>query len=590
MTDVSVVIPVRNGAPWIRAVLDAVFAQEFSGATEVLVVDDRSTDTSAAIVREYAMRAPIRLIQGPGRGAAKAINVGVMAARYPLIAQIDQDVVIDPGWLTRLVDAISAGAAAAQGCYVADRSDSRVARVMALDLEQRYASVGIETDHVCTGNAVYRADALREVGLFDERMGYGYDNDMSYRLRDAGYRLVFCRDATSRHRWRDTLGGYTTQQYGFGYGRLALVAKHPHRMTGDAVSPAGMMAHPAAMAAAIFAAALAAVFAAAGGPWRLATIASLAMVGALVLERTLAGVRASRQFDDRAALLFPLLHLWRDLVWVFAIAVWLARRAFGQHGRPSDSMRARPVSTAAATASRPLVKRVLGVIPAHNEADSLAAVVNDIRSVCPSLALLVVDDGSTDKTAEVLESLDVPHVRLPQRMGIGSAMRAGLRYAARLKFDTVVRLDGDGQHRASDIDRVLAPLRDRIADVVLGSRFATGARSNGPLVRIVHQVLGRCLSLITGRAVTDPTSGFCAFGPRAVKLLAEHHPTGYPEPELRLLISRSGLTDVEVPISVNARVGGRTSLTAPRLAGAAARVLLAIVIVPLRHSIGGDRD
>jgi hypothetical protein len=233
---------------------------------------------------------------------------------------------------------------------------------------------------------------------------------------------------------------------------------------------------------------------------------------------------------------------------------------------------------------------VLGVIPAHNEAASLAAVVGDIRRVCPALDLLVVDDGSTDDTASVIEAIDVASVRLPERMGIGSAMRAGLRYAARLKYDTVVRLDGDGQHRASDIERVLAPLRDGRADVVLGSRFAEGARPASPLVRLIQRALGQCLSAITGRAVTDPTSGFCALGPRAVKLLAEHHPTGYPEPELRLLISRSGLTDLEVPVSANARVGGRTSLSAGRLAGAAARVLLAIVIVPLRQSIGGDRD
>lgn len=351
-----------------------------------------------------------------------------------------------------------------------------------------------------------------------------------------------------------------------------------------------MMAQPIVTAAAIAAGVASIALWLTHGPWRLAALATIAFTGALVVERTLAGVRALRLFGNRAALLFPLLHLWRNVVWVGAMCAWLARRVTGQRGRPADSMRARPATSTPSIVMRPPVSRVLGVIPAHNEAASLGAVVADIRAVCPALDLLVVDDGSTDETATVLETLGVPSVRLPERMGIGSAMRAGLRYAARLRYDTVVRLDGDGQHRASDIDRVLAPLRDGRADVVLGSRFAEGDRQEPTLVRVTRRALGRCLTAITGRAVTDPTSGFCALGPRAVKLLADHHPTGYPEPELRLLVGRSGLVDVEVPVGAHDRVGGQTSLTALRLAGAAARVVLAMVIVPLRRSIGGDRD
>jgi GT2 family glycosyltransferase len=115
--------------------------------------------------------------------------------------------------------------AAVQGFYAHDPDAGFYARIMGLDLEQRYAAIaGRETGHVCTGNAAYRADALRRVGLFDDSLGYGYDNDMSYRLQAAGHRLAFCRDARSLHRWRDGLRGYLTQQYGFGYGRLDIVA------------------------------------------------------------------------------------------------------------------------------------------------------------------------------------------------------------------------------------------------------------------------------------------------------------------------------------------------------------------------------
>jgi hypothetical protein len=93
------------------------------------------------------------------------------------------------------------------------------------------------------GNTAYRVSALAAIGFFDESLGYGYDNDVSYRLRAAGYRLVMCPDARSIHQWRDGWRAYFRQQYGFGYGRLDLVAKHRRRVAGDDVSPLSMMLH-----------------------------------------------------------------------------------------------------------------------------------------------------------------------------------------------------------------------------------------------------------------------------------------------------------------------------------------------------------
>jgi glycosyltransferase involved in cell wall biosynthesis len=215
---------------------------------------------------------------------------------------------------------------------------------------------------------------------------------------------------------------------------------------------------------------------------------------------------------------------------------------------------------------------------------SLAAVVAEVRALRPGLDLLVVDDGSTDATPSLLHRLDVQWLRFPERLGIGGAMRAGLRYAARLGYDTAVRIDGDGQHRADDIDRMLAPLRQG-ADVVMGSRYlGRTAAASTPLPK---RLLALCLSMLTGQRVTDPTSGFCAIGPRAMALLAEHHPTGYPEPELRLFLKRNALRVLEVPVGQRPRLGGTTSLTAGRLTAAGARILLAMIIVPLRCRVEG---
>ena len=167
-------------------------------------------------------------------------------------------------------------------------------------------------------------------------------------------------------------------------------------------------------------------------------------------------------------------------------------------------------------------------------------------------------------------------------------MRAGIRYAARGGYDACVRLDGDGQHSAADIETLLSPVRNGSADVVLGSRYVLSAASPSG-TRVLQRFLATCLSLLTNSRVTDPTSGFYAFGPRALRLLAEHHPTGYPEPELRLFLSRNRLRTLEVPVAARPRLGGTTSLTGTRVLAATARVFLAMVIVPLRRQVGGRR-
>lgn len=592
---VSFVIPVHNGAATLSVVLDAVFAAtSIDLPVEVIVVDDDSTDGSAEILRRVAASRPLQIVEGAGRGAAAAINTGILAARYPLIAQIDQDVVIDTEWLHRLVGELDdLGTAAAQGQYVVDHAAPLVERAMAIDLAQRYSAIrNKQTSHVCTGNSLYRAAALHQVGLFDESLGYGYDNDMSYRLIAAGYRLTFCRDAHSRHHWRNTLSGYVAQQYGFGYGRLDVVAKHPRRIAGDAVSPTAMMAHGVIMAAAMAALTGALAAGVIGRPWRGLALIATSLVFLLVLERCWASVSATVRFRDPAALLFVPLHLLRDFTWSAAIAVWSLRRIVRLPSHPVHSMGGaarRGVDRRLIWSDPPArVNKVLGIIPAYNEAANLAAVIAEVRRHQPSLDVLVIDDGSTDGSGDLLPSLGVRWLSFPERLGIGSAMRAGIRYAARGGYDACVRLDGDGQHSAADIETLLSPVRNGSADVVLGSRYVLSAASPSG-TRVLQRFLATCLSLLTNSRVTDPTSGFYAFGPRALRLLAEHHPTGYPEPELRLFLSRNRLRTLEVPVAARPRLGGTTSLTGTRVLAATARVFLAMVIVPLRRQVGGRR-
>jgi cellulose synthase/poly-beta-1,6-N-acetylglucosamine synthase-like glycosyltransferase len=336
----SVVIPVHNGARFLPAVLAAIEGQRYHGPLEILAVDDGSTDASGDLLRAREVRGELRVIQGPGRGAAAALNAGLAAAVHPLIAQIDQDVIIGEGWLAELTGAFDEPQiGAAQGHYVARAGADVWSRVMALDLRQRYAALPEgHTNHVCTGNSIYRASALVEAGLFDEELGYGYDNDISYRLDRHGYRLLIRPRAESVHLWREGLLNYARQQYGFGYGRIDLVSRHRTRVTGDSVSPWLMMIHAPATFGGLALLGLAAVMPVAGSSWQGLALTGGGLLVALCTERAVAGVRAAARHRDAAGLLFVPVHLVRDLAWSAAIVVWIVRRVLGRPPYPQHSM------------------------------------------------------------------------------------------------------------------------------------------------------------------------------------------------------------------------------------------------------------
>jgi len=343
-TGVSFVIPVHNGAPWLEDVLKSVLAQADGRAMEIVAVEDGSTDRSPEILAQYETRGLVRVVPGPRRGATAALNEGIRRAVHPIICQVDQDVILQRGWMTRLLDSLNDPVvAAAQGYYVAAPNAGIWARVMALDLRYRYRRLRAarDVDHVCTGNTAYRAGALRQVGLFDETLGYGYDNDISYRLAQAGYRLIINEDARSIHCWRDDLRTYLVQQYGFGYGRLDLVAKHRGRASGDDVSGLMMMLHAPVMAL-VVACMVAGIVCAVLGVSAITPVSIGAwLLSLLALERSVVGIHAAIAFRDTAGLLFMPVHLARDLAWASALTVWLARRLRGAAADPTNSMRPR---------------------------------------------------------------------------------------------------------------------------------------------------------------------------------------------------------------------------------------------------------
>ena len=344
LSGITVVIPVHNGERWLEDVLNAVLAQAGGRPLEIVAVDDGSRDGSAAILARYAATGQVTIVQGPQRGAAAALNAGLRRATHPIVCQIDQDVILRPGWIATLAAALEDPTiAAAQGYYETPPGASPWARVMGLDLQARYQPMLTrDVNHVCTGNTAYRVSALAEVGFFDESLGYGYDNDISYRLVDAGYRLVICRNARSVHHWRDGWRAYARQQYGFGYGRLDLVAKHRNRVAGDDVSRLSMMLHAPLFTLALLLLLVAAVLAAADVSPSVAVIPALIILAVLAIERFVVGARAAMAFDDSAGWWFVPVHFTRNAAWAAAVIVWMVRRARGVTSDPSHSMHPRP--------------------------------------------------------------------------------------------------------------------------------------------------------------------------------------------------------------------------------------------------------
>ena len=226
--------------------------------------------------------------------------------------------------------------------------------------------------------------------------------------------------------------------------------------------------------------------------------------------------------------------------------------------------------------------RVLAVVPAYNEAKALRPVIEGLYRT-GACDVCVVDDASTDGTADVARRLGAVVLRSPVNLGIGGAVQTGYLWAHHHGYDVAVHLHGDGQHDPAALPALLAPVLAGTADLAIGSRFleAGGYRSTA-LRRSGIRYLSWFLRLRTGARVTDPTSGFRAAGPRALALFARLYPSDYPEPESIAVAVRAGLRVVEVPVRMAARAHGVSSIDAARTAYYLAKVSLALLLLPRR--------
>jgi glycosyltransferase involved in cell wall biosynthesis len=221
----------------------------------------------------------------------------------------------------------------------------------------------------------------------------------------------------------------------------------------------------------------------------------------------------------------------------------------------------------------------LAIVPALNEEATVGRVIDEIRELDPDFDIVVVDDGSTDRTAGIAADRGAHVLRLPFNLGIGGAMQTGYRFAFERGYDVAVQVDGDGQHDPSQLPVILAPVLSGEADLCVGSRFAGGAGYRSSFARRLGiRLFAAVVSAVVRQKVTDTTSGFRAVNRRGIALFAADYPHDYPEVEATVMCVKHKLRLREVPVQMRERGGGASSITALRSIYYMTKVLLAIFV------------
>jgi glycosyltransferase involved in cell wall biosynthesis len=229
--------------------------------------------------------------------------------------------------------------------------------------------------------------------------------------------------------------------------------------------------------------------------------------------------------------------------------------------------------------------RRVAIVPGYNEEGSIGAVIDEIRAADPEIEIVVIDDGSRDRTAEAAAAKGARVLRLPFNLGIGGAVQTGYRFAYEHGFDLALRVDGDGQHDPAQFLVLAGPVLSGHADIAVGSRFIgrKGYRSSRTR-RVAIGILSWTVTLLVGGRVTDPTSGFQVANRRAIALFASDYPHDYPEVEATVLAAKAGLRRVEVPVEMRERSAGRSSIGAFRSVYYMVKVMLAVLVAVFRRA------
>lgn len=223
------------------------------------------------------------------------------------------------------------------------------------------------------------------------------------------------------------------------------------------------------------------------------------------------------------------------------------------------------------------------IIPAYNEISNIRTTVQDILDHAPGFDYVIINDCSQDGTMRFCTEQGMNIINLPVNLGIGGAVQTGYLYAWRNGYDVAVQFDGDGQHDASYLGEMADFLQVQQADMVIGSRYIRreGFQSSG-IRQFGIRYFSALIKLLTGKRVTDPTSGMRMVNRDVMKIYSEDYPVDYPEPESVVTILRMGKKVSEIPVIMRERQGGVSSISPGKAVYYMIKVTLAILMECLR--------
>lgn len=228
--------------------------------------------------------------------------------------------------------------------------------------------------------------------------------------------------------------------------------------------------------------------------------------------------------------------------------------------------------------------KILLIIPAYNEQDSIMKTLADITQNAPNMDYIVINDCSTDSTKEILKKEGANFLDLPINLGIGGGVQTGYRYAQENNYDIAIQFDGDGQHCAAYLQDLIAPIVAGNADITIGSRFIRkeGFQSSG-LRRFGINFLSCLIDILCGTKINDVTSGMRAVNKKMIAFFAREYAQDYPEPEAILSASLAGARIVEVPVQMRERSGGVSSINALKPIYYMVKVSISLIVSRLTY-------
>ena len=204
-------------------------------------------------------------------------------------------------------------------------------------------------------------------------------------------------------------------------------------------------------------------------------------------------------------------------------------------------------------------QKICAIIPAFNEEETVGAVIRAIQEQAPGVDVVVMNDGSRDTTSQTAAAQGATVLDLPINLGIGGAVQTGLKHAARQGYDVAVEIDADGQHGPQHLLQLVTALQEHEADLVIGSRFiANTAYRSSVMRRFGIHTFSYLIKRTSGKRIYDSTSGFRAYGPKAIAYFSHNYPADFPEPESIVMALAKGMTIAEVPVEMHERQAGES--------------------------------